>query len=49
VQCARGILKAAEDMSELDGVLPLIEGTGVNTNNLMSIRKNNNNNVLGLN
>src|ERR671935_3292797 len=34
VQCARGILKAAEDMSELYGVLPLIEGgAGANNNN----------------
>jgi hypothetical protein len=50
VQCARGILKAAEDMSELYGVLPLIEGAGVanNANNLVSIRKNNSNNVFGL-
>ena len=47
VQCARGILKAAEDMSELYGVLPLIEGAN-NTNYLMSIRKNNSNNVFGL-
>jgi hypothetical protein len=52
VQCARGVLKAAEDMSELYGVLPLIEGIGggrANTNNLVSIRKNNSNsNVFGL-
>jgi hypothetical protein len=43
--CIRGILKAAEDMSELYGVLPLIEGAGgrANTNNVVSIRKNNSN------
>jgi hypothetical protein len=50
VQCVRGILKAAEDMSELYGVLPLIEGVGerANTNNLVRSRINNNNsNIFG--
>ena len=45
VQCARGILKAAEDMSELYGVLPLIEGA--NFNLAKGIKNNNNTNVFG--
>jgi hypothetical protein len=49
VQCARGILKAAEDMSELYGVLPLIEGGLANNNiNLVKgINNSNSSNVLG--
>jgi hypothetical protein len=45
--CIRGILKAAEDMSELYEVLPLIEGANNNINLAKGI-KNNNSNVLGL-
>ena len=39
VQCARGILKAADDMSELYRVLPLIEGVGRRANNNINLVK----------
>ena len=39
VQCARGILKAADDMFELYRVLPLIEGVGGRANNNINLVK----------